>query len=426
MHADDNKHKILQMQIGVVTAVVCGAGVYLLHEPFHQWLHMAFSTSDVVADSAGTVFIVLFSFFISSAISFGMFKDSSLGMGHVVDNLEDKISSSDTIIDSAASDLSELPALTKIINEHLHTVTVETERSAFGIMERLQAIDSVIDELMNTVKSNSQESEVLIEAGEKSIVSNGSLIQSLNQYIQDRLTEIETDRRSITIVVDQAKSLSSLVDLIKNISSQTNLLALNAAIEAARAGEVGRGFAVVADEVRKLSGETDLAVSKIQDGIGEVAKKIENQFRNKLENSNIDEQKQLLDSFTQQLDSMGADYHRLIVRDEKMLAHLNNTSQTLSSMFMDILSNIQFQDVTRQQIEQVQNALKRLDEHIAKLVIMMRNQDFSTAASLKGHIDQLYEGYVMDIQRDVHANTLAGGNKKTDSSSASTKKVELF
>jgi methyl-accepting chemotaxis protein len=292
-------------------------------------------------------------------------------------------------------------------------------------MERLQAIDNVINELMSTVSVSAREGEAMILSGEKSIGSNVDLITNLNHYIQQRIDEFDADRTSISIVVQQAKSLTSLVDLIKNISSQTNLLALNAAIEAARAGEVGRGFAVVADEVRKLSGETDHAVSKIQEGIGNVAKTIEEQFRNKLEHSNVEQQKVVLENFTKHLDSMGSNYQSLMKRDEKMLVHLKDTGQTLTNMFMEVLANIQFQDVTRQQIEQVQNALSRLDTHVAQLVDMMRSKDFSNAPSIKEHIDQIYAGYVMDKQRDIHASALGLGAHK-GMAAAGPQKIELF
>jgi methyl-accepting chemotaxis protein len=216
----------------------------------------------------------------------------------------------------------------------------------------------------------------------------------------------------------------SLVDLIRKISSQTNLLALNAAIEAARAGDVGRGFAVVADEVRKLSGETDSAVTKIKEGIGNVAKTIEEQFRNKLEHSTINDQKEMLQQFTKHLDNMGKNYQNLMQQDKEMLVRIKQTSHTLSSMFMEVLGNIQFQDVTRQQIEQVQNALNRLDSHVAQLVEMMHNKDFSNAPSIKEHIVRMYDGYVMDAQRDVHVSALGG--KKRGNAAGAPQKIELF
>jgi methyl-accepting chemotaxis protein len=362
---------------------------------------------------------------VNNMVSVAIFKDVSLGMRAIEERLGQKLSGDEAIINSAANDLGELPALTKLLNDQLHAITEETERSAYNIMERLQAIDGVINELMSTVTASAREAEVMIESGEKSIGSNVDLIENLNQYIHERVTETEADRASITIVVQQAKSLSSLVEMVKSISSQTNLLALNAAIEAARAGEVGRGFAVVADEVRKLSGETDHAVSKIQEGIGNVARTIEEQFRSKLEHSNIQKQRDVLGNFSKHLDTMGNNYHKLMKRDEETLAQLGDTSQTLSNMFMDVLASIQFQDVTRQQIEQVQKALTRLDTHVAQMVQMMRDKDFSNAPSIKDHIDHIYEGYVMEKQRDVHASAM-GGNAAADGGAAPMQKIELF
>ncbi len=425
MSLDAVQVKQRQLIVALLTAATCAAGVYLLHEPFHDWLHAAVGMSDRIADTVGTLIIVLLSFMINNMVSMAIFKDVSLGMRAMQQQLDQKVSGDEAIINSAASDLGDLPALTRLLNDQLHAITVETERSAYGIMERLQAIDGVINELMSTVTASAQEADVMIQAGEKSVGSNVELIENLNRYIQERFAETDADRESIAIVVQQAKSLSALVEMVKHISSQTNLLALNAAIEAARAGDVGRGFAVVADEVRKLSGETDHAVSKIQEGIGNVAKTIEEQFRNKLEHSNIEQQKEVLENFSKHLNSMGSNYHRLMQRDEQTLANLSNTSHKLSSMFMDVLASIQFQDVTRQQIEQVQKALTRLDDHVAQMVEMMRSKDFSNAPSIKEHIDQIYEGYVMEKQRDVHASAM-GGNVQAGGSGAALQKIELF
>jgi methyl-accepting chemotaxis protein len=425
MSLETTNVKTRQLIVALLTAATSAAGVYLLYVPFHDWLNQAAGMSDKIADTAGTFAIVLLSFLTNNVVSFAIFRDVSLGMRTVQQQLDQKLSGDEDIINSVVCDLGDLPALTKLLNEQLHSITVETERSAYGIMERLQAIDGVINELMATVTASAQEADIMIQAGKKSIGSNVDLIENLNRYIHERFTEFDADRASITIVVQQAKSLTTLVELVKHISSQTNLLALNAAIEAARAGDVGLGFAVVADEVRKLSGETDHAVSKIQEGISTVTKTIEDQFRSKLEHSNIQQQKEVLENFSKHLDSMGSNYHRLMKRDEETLANISNTSNTLSSMFMDVLASIQFQDITRQQIEQVQGALSRLDTHVAQMVEMMRSKDFSNAASIKEHIDQIYNGYVMDKQRDVHASAM-GGNVQTSGASAAAPKIELF
>lgn len=322
-----------QVFVALLTASSCAVGVYLLHVPFHDWLHEAAGMSDRVADSVGTMIIVLGSFAVNNMVSLAIFHDRMLGLRDTQLELEKKVTSYDVAINTMADDLGHLPALTKLLNDQLRAITVDTERSAFSIMERLQCIDGVISELMNTVKSGAHEAETLSSSGEESINANLSLISNLNHYVGNRLVEFESDRISIDIVIKKAKSMFALVEMIKGISSQTNLLALNAAIEAARAGELGRGFAVVADEVRKLSGETDRAVSQIQSGISEVAKTIETQFKGKLEQSNTEREKSVLESFPVHLDRMSSNYHGLIKRDTNMLAALSDTGNTLSSMF---------------------------------------------------------------------------------------------
>jgi methyl-accepting chemotaxis protein len=413
-----------QLLVGSVTVVGCGVGVYLINPFVNAQLHEIFGFSDQLSDTGGSAFVVLLALILYSAITKAIYKDLVFGMTLVNSGLDKQIVEKEQILERASEDLNDLPQLTTLLKGQLSAITHETEGSAFNIMNRLQAIDGIITELVGIVTTAANESEIMVADGEQSIQSNLALVDNLNSYIQDRINESEVDRDRINNVVREAKSLSTLVELIRDISSQTNLLALNAAIEAARAGEVGRGFAVVADEVRKLSSETDKAVSKIQDGISGVARSIEQQFEDKLQNSSVAQQREVLENFSTHLGAMSSNYQQLMKRDEETLARLQRTSETLSSMFMEVLASIQFQDVTRQQIEQVQKALDRLDDHIAELVAMMRSRDYTKAYSLKERIDQIYEGYVMDKQRDVHASSV--GSRPSVKASVEPPKIELF
>ncbi|ADL56725.1 methyl-accepting chemotaxis protein [Gallionella capsiferriformans] len=408
-----------QLTVALLTAMICASGVYLMHTPFHDWLHQASGLSDQIADATGTAIIVLISFMVSNLVSITLFKDIILGMAATQETLSASLNCSEKIIQSAADELNELPSLTSLFNDQLQSVTVETERSAFQIMERLQLIERVIDSLLETVTTSQQ--EISTRVNQDDTESNIQLIQNLNQYIQDRLIEANQDRDSIAIVVEQARSMQALVNMIKDISAQTNLLALNAAIEAARAGQFGRGFAVVADEVRRLSGSTELAVAKVQDGISNVVKLIDDQFGSKLEDSCIIKQQQLLEKFSAHLDNMRESYLQLKLRDEEMIAHLEKTSQTLSSMFMDVMASIQFQDITRQQVEQVQKSLNKLDSRISDMVGMMRNKHFIDTPSIKAQFDNIYSEYVMASQREIHQIAVAGANLL-----GAPNKIELF
>jgi methyl-accepting chemotaxis protein len=75
---------------------------------------------------------------------------------------------------------------------------------------------------------------------------------------------------AIDALAAKSEQIGGIVSTITGIAGQTNLLALNAAIEAARAGEQGRGFAVVAEEVRKLAEESKQAAATIADLIQEI------------------------------------------------------------------------------------------------------------------------------------------------------------
>lgn len=78
-----NGKQLMQRQliVGLLTAATCGAGVYILHQPFHTLLLDAVGTSARTADSVGSITIVLVSILINNFISLVIFKDISLGLG---------------------------------------------------------------------------------------------------------------------------------------------------------------------------------------------------------------------------------------------------------------------------------------------------------------------------------------------------------
>jgi methyl-accepting chemotaxis protein len=171
--------------------------------------------------------------------------------------------------------------------------------------------------------------------------------------------------------------------------------------------------------VRKLSAETEKAVGQINQGIQAVATSIEQQFRDKLEPENIRAEREALQSFSAQLNELGRNYQEMAQRDADVLAQIRESSQTLSAMFMDTMASVQFQDITRQQIEHVIEALNRLEAHAAMLAERLSSFDRPDFAirTLSSHLDEIYKNL------DSHQNALHGSNA---TSSSSGPRVELF
>ena len=412
--------------VGLGAAVVVYAG----NDWFHASVLPAMGLSQALGDALGSLFIVIAAFLGQRLVGAGLYRDWQFGMTKAQ---ADAAGRCDTLISAAtqvAGELRGVPGFNDVVRGQLNGVVSETEKAAFDIASRLQGIDEIITRLGSYVESTTAESNKLLGASEERIERNRALIGTLERYISERVATAQEDRERIGHVVKEARSLGTLVELIKHISGQTNLLALNAAIEAARAGEAGRGFAVVADEVRKLSGQTDKAVGQISQGIQTVANSIEKQFQDRLARDNTAAESQSLENFAAQLDELGKSYREVTEHEAAVVATITDSSRQLAEMFMSALASVQFQDVTRQQIEQVIDALNRLDGHarlLADRLGQLEDPGF-VLEPLSAHLDRIYDNYVMDSQREVHNSARHGTPPGTPSAAAAKPgpKIELF
>ncbi|MBF0565682.1 MAG: hypothetical protein HQK89_10600 [Nitrospirae bacterium] len=302
----------------------------------------------------------------------------------------------------------------KLTGAHLQDVAKETESAAFDIIEQLKQIDESTSNLGSTLSSLRSDSENLASQSRSTVEENENEIEKIRVYIDRRLKDMKKDYEVVQELTKKSSDMTNLVKLLKEISDQTNLLALNAAIEAARAGEAGRGFAVVADEVRKLSTNSEKATNEIGNAIVEMAKNMENRFAAKLSKNAFDEEQNLLSSFESRLYALGVGYKLLDELNANILNSVGIITREVEHKVITALSSIQFQDITRQQLEQVIKAFSHVNEYTDKLRGLLESHDLLAQDVTDFPFDTIAKDYVMKKQFDIHEKVVSTrGDKKT-------------
>lgn len=395
-----------------------------------EWLQLRLNAWLGLSPGAAAVLMielaVVSAFGVQFIVSRVFFGDAAFGLAKEEEKVEEHgLQQWHGRVEPVRRELLSFPSFVSVVKTQLGAVSSGTEAAAMRIMERLQKVDQRLAEMSEFITGFHEQSEMMMESSRASMEKNAQEIDDMRRYIAERVNDSADEQRRIAEIVADARGLESLIDLIKHVAGQTNLLALNAAIEAARAGEAGRGFAVVADEVRKLSVQTEHAVIQIREGILKVALNVEQQFAERMGRDVQTEEVSTLQKFADQLTEMGARYGYLVMREGETVGQLISANEHLGQTFMDVMADIQFQDVTRQQVEHVTGAVERVSEHLATMaeILDQSQPEAPVLTPLESMLDEMFSGYVMDDQRDAHAAALG---RSSTAASTSGKKIELF
>jgi len=300
-----------------------------------------------------------------------------------------------SVADMVSSDLARLEQCFAILQKQV-TVTIRTsEHAVMEMVERLNRVHKRSVELQTQVETAVERSRSLSQSSLNEADRNGETADTLASHQRAFVEARVENQNRIRAVVDQVRHLTPLAALIGDISRQTNLLSINASIEAARAGAEGAGFKVVAAEVRRLSGQTT-------EGIQNVAASIDNEL---LAASALDS-----DSTANQLGELAAHIAAISEGLSEAVPYLVNLSssmdegmQLMTTDIIDAMGHMQFQDINRQLLEQVESALGSLSEHSAALYALLGGKAPPPPQALEELMQRWVSSYVMNEQRVAHA-----------------------
>ncbi|CAH2031209.1 methyl-accepting chemotaxis protein [Trichlorobacter ammonificans] len=307
---------------------------------------------------------------------------------------------------------------------HLENVISQTNDAAEQIVTTLQLLDRTTGDLIRGMSAFGTDISQSMARSNEVLANNSQMLRAIEQHQADREAAARLERERVQSIVGSVEKLTGLVSHIRDISDQTNLLALNAAIEAARAGEAGRGFAVVADEVQRLSSTVDKTANQIGQGMKEMAALIDREFSNKQADAQQRAEQEQFRQIHHQLLQLEESARSIETTVCSTINELDLTSRRIEQAVIEALSNIQFQDITRQKLELVIGMLEDFARHMATLTDELSQGDASIERVKSGMfaIESIFSRYVMDEQREVHARAVGGGQSQSSRLPA----IELF
>lgn len=281
--------------------------------------------------------------------------------------------------------------------------TIQTSETAvMSMMERMNRVHRNAHDLRERIleavqRSQSLSSDSLDRAGQ-----HGQAVASLAEHQSQFEQAQQRNQSRVLAVAQRVRDLTPVATLIGEISRQTNLLAINASIEAARAGPEGAGFKVVAAEVRRLSTQTSEAARQITEGITQAAATIDAEMAS-AQALTGDSAATQLGEIAQHIQSMSSTLADVVPYLGELSGRMDQGMAVVTEDIINTLGDMQFQDINRQLLEQINGALSSLSDHFTQLYELIDGQAPPPPVLLEELLARWTENYVMHSQRVAHA-----------------------
>jgi len=243
--------------------------------------------------------------------------------------------------------------LDREIGRKLDEAVARTETSALAIMQQVRDLSDRSTELAARLRQATSDAAEF----ETDIAANAAALAQLARFLECLPARLQRDLACISDIAGEIKGLSGLAENVQAISMQSHLLSINAAIEASRAGSAGHAFKVVASEVRALAANSHTAASHIGGSLA----RIRSMLKEGLENSTAESADDMvhINHVSQAVARLQTSFDRASGSYRDRLAEMHDHGEALAAGTVDVLGQLQYQDVVRQCVERLQDAIAR-------------------------------------------------------------------
>ena len=250
------------------------------------------------------------------------------------------------------------------LNQLLENITRKTEEAVFNLIDKYQSIASSNTKAGKEADKN-LESLQQMEGGKtfQTIISESkSAIFKNNEGVQKLVLLNQENREKLMKSKEWLNQINNIMVNIENISQQNKVISLNSFIESAKLGEQGKGLKVLAKEIEKLSKMTQEFTKEI----GLIMRSFNTYYDNI-----IKEMESKTAELIYTIDTSGKYMEKIISLmigsyelTAKSFIELKDSTAEVSGSLKNIMKYLQFQDITRQQIEHIGQFLTEIKTRI--------------------------------------------------------------
>lgn len=301
-----------------------------------------------------------------------------------------------------AQDISTSQQAFSVLQQQVGATIQTSETAVFAMMERVNRIHRVSHEMSQRVTQAIEHSARMSEVSQAQAAEHAETMQRLAAHQRNYESLRSQSMERVHDVAGQVRELMPVAEQITDIARKIQIISLNATIEAARAGQAGAGFKVVADEVRRLSGETTTAARQVHDGIVHAAASIDTEFERLRETLGVQSSDQIAD-IARHVETVGVTLSELVPYLGELSATMQTDVRCVTEDVLETLSQMQFQDINRQLLEQINRALGSLSDHFSQLYLLIDGKAPPPPQLLEELLQRWTNDYVMYAQRVAHS-----------------------